>query len=139
MWQWIRYTITIECHCYLTHDHSVLKCCTFLLLLICRQSSSSVDNRTKCIEFLVSAHETIYSFVEVEILDCCQMINIADASAWQMDESGTWSLLKKRNHAELEFANDSGVYFISHDQRLSPIAILPHLKGKRGYHVMLCL
>ena len=91
-------------------------------------------------EFMISAHPTIYSFIEVEVIGSYhEMASIAHASVWQMDEDHMWSLLKKRHHSALGPTSDAGAYFNCHNEQLLSVAIFPQSKGRRGYHVMLCL
>ena len=107
--------------------------------MIYRHSSLSIDNEKKCVEFKVSAHLTIHSFIEVEIMDDYKTASIANASVWQIDENGMWSVIQKTYYSAAGFRSDPGVYFNCHYEHLLSIAIFPPLKGRRGYHVMLCL
>ena len=91
-------------------------------------------------EFMISAHPTTYSFIEVEVIGCYhEIVSIVNASVWQMDEDHMWSPIKKRHHSALECTSDAGAYFNYHNEQLSSVAIFPRLKDRRGYHVMLCL
>ena len=88
---------------------------------------------------MVSAHPTIYSFLEVELIDCYQTVSIANASVWQKEENGVWSVIKKSYCSAPGITSDPGAYFNYRYEQLLSVVIFPGLKDRRGYHVMLCL